>query len=228
MATKTRLTIRQRDELRAYLHDGLTAFAGLRAQNCDPKGSPSVPEHDGISDRQLASGRAHHRVQGARQALEGGSGGGEHWGVLRLSYGPLAPDDRHESRYDMELSALLRMTDQVQSEAARRWTVAERARLLACAASEDRPRLERNLFPLPASPGAIRALCTRVIAEGRREILDGDEVMLGAIAQARGMLAAAELAYLVALRVVERDGQAAETAIVKRAQNEAQARLDGR
>lgn len=206
MATKTRLTPKQRDELRAYLHDGATAFAGFRAQSYDPKGSPSVPEHDGISDRQLSVGRAHQRVHQARQGLyEWGTAGVVAWGTLSLSYGVLALDDRHESKFDQELSALLRMTDAVQSEASRRWVQEERARLLGCAHPLDRPWLEKNLFPLPPSPGALRGLATKVIGEGRPEILYGDEVMPGALEQARGMLAAAELAYLIALRVAERE-----------------------
>lgn len=192
MTRRSRLTPKQRDELRAYLCDG-AAFAALRAQSYDPKGSAGAPEDDGVSDRQLSLGRAHQRVHLALQRVAE-----IHRGVLALSYGPKARDDRHGGRHEEEIAPLLRMTDLVQMEATGRWIAAERKRLIDRGAPED------IVVQAPAFD-ATRSIATEVIGENRPAIMvDGDEVYPGAITQARSMLDAAELAYLVAVRECER------------------------
>lgn len=209
MTRRSRLTPKQRDELRAYLCDG-AQYAALRAQNYDPKGSGGVSEHDGVSDQQLGMGRAHARVSRARRYVSA-----EHWGVLALAYGPKARDDRHGSRFPEEISPLLRLTDQVLMAAASRWFTAERERLIVTAQHAEymrsRSRMMANLAGAalaeaviePASPAALRALANEVIAEGKADVLSGDEVVPGALDQARDMLEKAEHAWLVALRLGE-------------------------
>ena len=58
----------------------------------------------------------------------------------------------------------------------------------------------------PPAFDATRTIATQVIGENRPAVMLGDEVIPGAIAQARAMLEAAEHAWLVALRVSEREG----------------------
>ena len=193
MTRRSRLTPKQRDELRAYLCDG-AQYAALRAQSYDPRGSGGVSEHDGVSDQQLGMGRAHARVSRARSHMAP-----EQWGVLVLAFGPKARDDRHGGKWEEEISPLLRMTDLVQMEATSRWIAEERERLVSRGAPAD-------VVVSPPAFDATRTIATQVIGENRPAVMHGDEVIPGAIAQARAMLEAAEHAWLVALRVSEREG----------------------
>lgn len=185
-----RLSDQDKKDLTAYFLDSASAVGGLKAQSFEGSGGQvTAYDYVGIcSAKDLAMlGRLHskavcsrRRVEAVRLQLEESEPGHRAWGVLALAYGHrggvgLAKDDRGHCD-DPALTALLRFTSAIETEAVRLWIETERARHLSAASTSKRLsggspmecieaalRVDDTLFCLPPSAGALRETATRVM-----------------------------------------------------------------